>query len=411
MWNRRVRGVLISYKFRIYPSKTAEAKLNEQLELCRWLYNRLLEEINKARKEGRKITWKDTQALIVKLKQEKPELKKVYSKVLQMVNHQLWSNINALKKLRKRGKKVGWLRYKTSPNSFKIMNFNQTGFRIDFKRKKLILSKVGEIPIKLHRPIEGKIKGVIIKRTKTGKWFAIVQSEVDPEPLPKTGRAVGVDVGICHFCVDSDGIAFENPKFIDKTLEKIKKVQKELSRKQKGSKNREKVRLKLAKLYEKVENQRLDFLHKLSCYYVNNYDVICVEDLDVMDMVKNGKSTLNRHIHDSAWSKFLSLLACKAERAGRRLVRVKATNTSKRCANCGYIMGNLTLKDRWFTCPKCGWEADRDYNASLNILYVGLGRSRMPVEREPLPLIIPYWKVIEGQVLSMKQEAPSVRAG
>ena len=158
----------------------------------------------------------------------------------------------------------------------------------------MILSKVGEIPIKLHRPIEGKIKG-IIKRTKTGKWFAIVQAEVELKPLPKTGRAVGLDLGVHHFCVDSDGLAFENPKFIDRTLEKIKKVQKELSRKQKNSKRREKVRLKLAKLYEKLENQRLDSLHKLR-YYVNNYDVICVEDLDVKE---NCKSTLNRHIHDS----------------------------------------------------------------------------------------------------------------
>lgn len=404
--------MLINYKFRIYPSKTVEAKLNEQLELCRWLYNRLLDEVNRARRESRKISRKDTQALIVQLKEEKPELKNVYSKVLQMVNHQLWSNIKALKELKKRGKRVGWLRYKTSPNSFKTLNFNQSGFKIDFGRRKLVLSKIGEIPIKLHRPIEGKIKGITIKRTKTGKWFAIIQAETEPEPLPETGRAVGIDLGVQNFCVDSDGIAFENPKFIDKTLEKIKKVQKELSRKQKNSKRREKVRVKLAKLYEKLENQRNDFLHKLSRYYVNNYDVICVEDLDVKDIVENGNSsTLNRHIHDSAWSRFLSLLAYKAARAGRRVVRVEAANTSKRCANCKYVVEDLTLKNRWFVCPKCGWEADRDYNASLNILDVGLGQSRMPVEREPLPLVIPYRKVIEGQVLSMKREAPSVRAG
>ncbi|MBE8539423.1 RNA-guided endonuclease TnpB family protein [Geoglobus acetivorans] len=403
--------MLISYKFRIYPLKTSEAKLNEQLEICRWLYNKLLEEVNKARKEGRKICWKDTQALIVRLKQEKPELKNVYSKVLQMVNYQLWSNIKALNELRKKGKKVGWLRYKTSPNSFKTLNFNQSGFKIDFERKKLVLSKIGEIPIKLHRPIEGRIKGVIVKKTKTEKWFAIVQTEVESKSLPKTGRVVGLDMGVNHFCVDSDGIAFENPKFIDKTLEKIKRVQKELSRKQKGSKRREKARLKLAKLYEKLNNQRLDFLHKLSRYYVNNYDIICVEDLNVKDLVENGNSpTLNRHIHDSAWTKFHTLLVYKAERAGRRVVRVNPTNTSKRCANCGYIVKNISLKDRSFACPNCGWEADRDYNASLNILDVGLGRSRTPVERESLSLVIPYRKVIEGQVLSMKREAPSVRA-
>ncbi len=399
--------MLISYKFRIYPSKTTEAKLNEQLEICRWLYNRLLEEVNKARKEGRKITRYDTQSLIVKLKKEHPELKKVYSKVLQMVNYQLWSNIKALREIKKKGKKVGKLRYKTG-NSFKTLNFNQSGFKI--KENRLILSKVGSIRIKLHRPIMGRVKGVVIKRAKSGKWFAIVQSEVDPEPLPPTGRSVGIDVGIQHFCVDSDGTAFENPKFIDKTLEKIRKVQKQLSRKQRGSRRWMKTRVRLAKLYEKLNNQRNDFLHKLSRYYVNNYDTIVVEDLNIQKMVKNGISSLNRHIHDSSWCRFLSLLAYKAERAGRRVVKVNPKNTSKKCARCGHTLENLTLKDRHFTCPNCGWEADRDYNASLNILNVGLGRPRTPVERRPL-LLVPYKRVIEGLVFSMKREAPCVRVG
>ena len=123
-----------------------------------------------------------------------------------MVEHQ------SVERAEKGGRKVGWLRYKTG-NSFKTLNFNQSGFKIDFERKRIVLSKVGEIPIKLHRPIKGKVKGVIIKRTKTGKWFAIVQAEVDKKPLPKTGRAVGIDVGVQNFCVDSDGIAFENPMF------------------------------------------------------------------------------------------------------------------------------------------------------------------------------------------------------
>ncbi|AGK61557.1 transposase, IS605 OrfB family, central region [Archaeoglobus sulfaticallidus PM70-1] len=404
--------MLISYRFRIYPSKTVQAKLNEQLELCRWLYNRLLSEVNKARKEGRRIRREDTQSLIVRIKrEEKPELSKVYSKVLQMVNYQLRSNISSLNELRKKGVKVGWLRYKTSPNSFKTLNFNQSGFKIDFDRKKLSLSKVGDIPIRLHRSIGGKIKGVIIKRTKSGKWYAIVQAEVDKQPLPPTGRAIGIDVGITHFCVDSDGNYFEHPKYLDRTLEKIKKVQKQLSRKQKGSKNREKVRIGLAKLYEKLENQRNDFLHKLSRYYVNNYDIMVVEDLNVKEMAENGSSTtLNRHITDSAWSKFVRLLCEKAERAARTVVKVNPKNTSKRCAMCGYIVNNLKLHDRTFTCPICGWEADRDYNASLNILDVGMGRSRTPVEGEPLPCVISYREVIAGQVLSMKQEVPSVRA-
>ena len=133
--------MLISYKFRIYPSKTVQQTLNEQLELCRWLYNKLLSEVNRARTEGRKITWKDTQTLILKLKQENPSLNKVYSKVLQMVNYQLWSNIKALNELRKKGKKVGWLRYKTSPNSFKTLNLISQVLRLTLRERGLFFQK------------------------------------------------------------------------------------------------------------------------------------------------------------------------------------------------------------------------------------------------------------------------------
>ncbi|MDF2957608.1 MAG: Transposase [Candidatus Alkanophagales archaeon MCA70_species_1] len=204
-----------------------------------------------------------------------------------MVNYQLWNNIRALSQLKKSGKKVGKLRYKTG-NSFKTLNFNQSGFKIDFESKKLILSKIGSIPIKLHRQIRGKMKGVIVKRERSGKWYAIVQVEGDePEPLPPTGKTVGIDIGIRHFLTDSDGRQVENPRFYERTLKRIKILQRNLSRKVEGSENWEKCRIELAKAYEKLVNQRNDFLHKLSRFYVNNYDVIVVEDLRVQNMARN----------------------------------------------------------------------------------------------------------------------------
>jgi len=375
---------MLSYKFRIYPSKTAQAKLQEQLELCRWLYNRLLFELNKAKEEGRKLKQTDTQALIVKLKEEKPELKKVYSKVLQMVNHQLWSNIKALAKLKQNGKKVGKLRFK-GKRWFKTMNFNQSGFKIDFENNKLILSKVGEIPIKLHRPIEGRIKGVIVKRERSGKWYAIVQVEVEVKPLPPTGKMVGIDVGIKYFLTDSDGKQIENPKFYERTLNRIRILQRNLSRKQKGSKNREKARIKLAKAYEKLINQRNDFLHKLSRFYVNNYDVIVVEDLQIRNMVR---SNLAMKILDASWNKFIQLLSYKAERAGRRVVKVNPKGTSDGLAN----------------------DPLRDYISACRIKNRGLGQPLQPVERKPL-LLVTAKAVIEGHVFSVKQEAPCLRMG
>jgi len=381
---------MLSYKFRIYPSKTLQQILNEQIELCKWLYNRLLSELNKAKDECRKLKPKDTQALIVKLKREEnPELNKVYAKVLQMVNYQLWLNIKALAKLKQNGKKVGKLRYKTG-NSFKTLNFNQSGFGIDFENKKLILSKIGSIPIKLHRPVEGKIKGVIVKRERSGRWYAIVQVENDSKPLPPTGKTVGIDVGIRHFLTDSDGRHVENPRFYERTLKSIKILQKNLSRKQKGSKNREKARIRLAKAYEKLANQRNDFLHKLSRFYVDNYDLIMVEDLKITNMVRNHR--LAQKILDASWSKFLQMLSYKAERAGRRVVKVSQRGTSQE--------NEEKIKDR-------------DYRAAVNILnrgLSGLGRPLAPVEERPL-LLVTAEAVIEGQVSSMKQEAPCESVG
>ena len=354
------------------------------------MYNRLLEELNKARKMGGKITQKDTQSLIVELKGgEKPELKQVYSKVLQMVNHQLWSNIKALSQLKKNGKKVSKLRYK-GRGWFKTLSFNQSGFRIE--GKKLVLSKIGEIPVKIHRRIEGRIKGVIVKREKSGKWFANFQVENEPKPLPPTHKVIGIDVGLKHFLTDSEGRQIENPRFYEKTLRRIKILQRRLSKKRRGSGNRERMRVRVARTYEKLVNQRDDFLNKLSRFYVNNYDVIIVEDLRIKNMARN--HNLAQRILDVSWGRFFQLLSYKAESAGRMVVRVNPGGTTQKCSNCSKDVPK-TLSERTHTCPYCGFEADRDYNAALNIINAGLGRPEEPAETRPLQ-VIPASLIIEA---------------
>lgn len=353
------------------------------MELCRWLYNRLLFELNLAGGKGTKLRQTDTQALIVDLKKhEKPELGGVYSKVLQMVNYQLWSNIRTLAKLKRKGKKVGKLRFK-GEGWFKTLNFNQSGFRLE--NGKLVLSKVGEIPVKLHRNIKGKVKGVIVKRERSAKWHAIFEVEDEPETLPKTGRGIGMDVGIKHFLTDTDGRQIENPEFYRRALKRIRVRQRQLSKKQKGSANWRKARTRVAVVYERLVNQRDDFLHKLSHFYVSYYDALAVEDLNIAGMVRN--HTLAQRILDASWGKFLRFLSYKAERAGRVVVKVDPRGTSQQ-----YKHGEL----------------NRDYNAALNILergLVGLGWSEpTPVETEPL-LRVPASAVIAGQVPSLKQEA------
>ena len=373
--------MLRSYKFRLYPNKKVEKILEEHLEISRWLYNKLLEQINNARENNVKITQRDTQALIVKLKKEQPEFQKPYSKVLQMVNHQLWSSIRGLSQLKNDGKKIGKLRYKKK-GRWKTLNYNQSGFSIDTKNNRISLSKIGSIKAKIHRKIDGKVKGVIVKRYPSGKWYAIVQVEVEPEKLPETGKTVGIDVGIKYFLTDSDRKQIENPRFYEKTLKRIKGLHKNLSRKQKGSKNREKARIKLAKAYEKLNNQRRDFLHKLSRYYVDNYDLIKVEGLNIMNMVRNHR--LSQKILDASWGEFMQMLSYKVEGTGKIVKKVNPRGTSK-----GLTYDN-PLRD-YISANRIKW--GRDY-------------PDMPVERRPLLHTISAKEVVMGQAFLMNQEAP-----
>jgi putative transposase len=281
------------------------------------------------------------------LKIEGKEL--VYSKALQMVNNQLWYNINALHELKKRGKKVGKLRYK---KIVKIINYNQSGFKID--EDKLILSKIGEVKVLFHRPLEDEVKGVIIKRSATG-WYAIFQVEAERKPLEKTGKVVGIDLGVENLVTTSDGVVVENPKVFDKVERRVRTLQRTLSRKRKGSRNYEKARKKLAKMYEHVKNLMNDYIHKVTSWLVEQYDEIYVEDLDVKEMVEDSESkALRKHILRADFSKFMSHLSYKASRAGRRVAKVDPRNTSRTCARCGYVKKDLTLADRMFVCPRCG---------------------------------------------------------
>ena len=318
---------MLSYKFRLYPKKRQEERLMETLELCRQTYNYFLAQWNGKESIPSRL---ELQAQLPKLKEERPELNRVYSKVLQMVLYQLYSNLKALSQLKKNGKKVGRLRFK-GKGWYKTFTYNQSGFKIIKTGRRLDLlhlSKIGDIPIRIHRPVKGKIKQIIIKRHNSGKWFACVCVEREVKAVRREPKkVVGIDVGIKHFLTDSEGRQIENPRFYERTLERIRILHRNLSRKKRGSKNREKARVKLARAYEKLVNQRNNFLHKLSRFYVNNYDVICVENLNIRGMVRNHK--LAGKILDASWGKFLQLLEFKAERAGALVVKVNPRGTSE----------------------------------------------------------------------------------
>jgi putative transposase len=380
-----------------------ELRLYNALDTCRWLYNKLLEECNTSRINGISPTMQGSQSRIVTLKKENPRLNEVYSKTLQMVNYTLWSNIRALSQMKKRGRKIGKLRFK-SAFRYRTLNYNQSGFKIDREHSKITFSKIGTIPFDMYRPYSGNVKGVLITRSHD-KWYVIIQTEQEISESNRNGRSVGIDVGLNSFAVDSDGVVIENPRFYEQSLKKIRKLQRSVSRKQRFSQNWKKVKRKLAKVYEHVTNQKKDFLHKLSRYYVDTYATICVEDLDIKGLKEKGNSTgLHRSIHDASWGRFYSYLTYKAESAGTNIIKVDPRNTSQMCSNCGSIV-KKTLSDRIHECPYCGFVADRDYNAAVNIHRMGMEQPFEPVE------ILPLHHISVMHVLSMKQEAPPASAG
>jgi putative transposase len=389
----------VTHKFRLYPTPEQEQKLLWTLEKCRLVYNQMLEGLNGQEKPNKL----ELQSKIPKLKEQHPELKGVHSKVLQMVVYQLFSNLKALAQLKQKGKKVGRLRFK-GKGWFKTFTYNQSGFELRKTGKRLDrlhLSKIGDVPIRIHRELEGNIKQIVIKRCNSGRWWGCVSAEsnvpIEQKPIQ---QAVGLDVGIEHFTTDSDGKQIENPHHLKKTLKRLKRRQKKLSKKEKYSKNRNKQRIRAASLHERVTSRRDDFLHKLSRYYVNRYDFIAVEDLNIRGMVRNHK--LSSSISDVAWNKFAEMLAYKAENAGKLVVKVDPRNTTQRCSRCGGIV-KKGLAVRIHRCPYCGLELDRDYNSALDILKLGLEklpqglREFTPVELGPLRELetIPASSIVE----------------
>ncbi|MDD4255639.1 MAG: transposase [Methanofollis sp.] len=229
------------------------------------------------------------QARIVTLKDENPSLKGVYSKVLQMVNYTLWSNIAGLSQSKKRGRKIGKLRFKGAFR-YRTLNYNQSGFKIDREHSTITFSKIRTIPFTMHRPYIGKVKGVLITRSGD-RWYVIVQAEQEVSASKREGRSVGIDVGLNAFAVDSDGAVVENPRFYEHSLDTIKKLQRSIARKKRFSQNWKKAKSRLETVYDHITNQKRDFMHKLSRLYVDTYATICVEDLNIKGLNEKGNST------------------------------------------------------------------------------------------------------------------------
>lgn len=363
-----------TYKYRIYPTKAQQEILEEHLSLCRWLYNHFLEERKTLYEKNKtKVTCYDQIKEIPKLKKEKPELRKVYSQTLQDTARRLdkafQSFFRRVKENKKgKNKKPGYPRFKGYLR-YDSITYPQSGFKL--KDGKLSLSKIGSLKIKLHREIEGNIRTLTLRRTTTNKWYACFSVETNKE-LPgkmEIENIVGLDVGLASFLTTSKGEKIDNPRYLRKSEEKLAKLSKCHSKKSLKSKNRKKSRLRIAKLHEKIANQRIDFLHKLSSRLVKNFQLIAFEKLNIKAMIKN--KHLSKSISDASWSIFFQQLKYKAEEAGVWAIEVNSKNTTQVCSGCGAIVFK-TLATRKHKCSKCILTIDRDINAARNILKLAL---------------------------------------
>lgn len=360
--------VIRNYKFRIYPNKEQKRILLCWQETCRRIYNTAIAQRKEIwEQEKRSITRTEQQVWLKEAKKENGFIKEVHSQVAQEVLFRVDRAFDGFFRRVKNEGTPGYPRFK-GKGRYKSLTFTQFGNRLgaSFQNGKLKLSKIGLIKIELHREIPGTIKTVTIKKEAGSNWYTVFAVEIyQNKPDSHSGPAVGLDVGLEKFAALSDCNTINNPRYLRRTEKRLKHAQRSLSRKQKGSRNREKARIKVAKLHTKVRNQRKDFLHKESRKLVNSHCLIAVEDLNVKGMVKNHH--LAKSISDAGWSEFLAMLCYKAEEAGSRVIKVNPSGTSQDCSNCGTTVPK-ELSVRVHRCPSCGLVLDRDINAARNIL-------------------------------------------
>ena len=358
-----------TFKYKLYPNKTQSQIMNQTTFLCSIIYNNSLAERNNAwEEEKRSVTCYEQINKLPEIKKKDSRFKNVNAQVLQETVKRVDKSFQNFFRRVKKGENPGYPRFK-SAQRYDSFTYPQSGFKLIENNSKLQLSKIGNIRIKLHRPIQGKIKTLTIHRQADG-WFACFTSEVESNILSTNNKSVGIDLGITNFAITSDGKFFNPIKYLRQNENKIKRHQRRVSRRKKDSNQRKKAVHNLARSHQRIKYKRLDTHHKISHELINEYGLIVLEQLQVSNMIKNHH--LAKSISDAGWSSFASILSSKAENAGRKVVYVDPKFTSQMCSNCKVIV-KKKLSQRWHSCP-CGCELHRDVNAAINILnkYMGL---------------------------------------
>lgn len=355
-------------KFRIYPNRTQKDLIDRTLGCCRLIYNKGLAMRDEAYKNGNPIGYSKTSAMLTELKrcEDYAFLKEVDSIALQQSLRDL--DRGFVNFFQKRASHPAFKTKHTPHQSYRTVN---QGNSIRIEGKYIKLPKLGYV--KVRKSMEtGHINNATVTRTPTGKYFVVLNVDFEPKVIENSGKSIGIDVGIKAFYSDSNGDTVPNPKYFEKSMRKLIREQLKLSRKQKGSNNRNKQRIRLARVHEKVTNQRNDFLQQQSTMLIRENQTICIEDLKVRNMIRNHK--LAQHIASVSWSRFFDMLSYKALWYGNTVIKVPAMYpSSQTCSCCGYR--NPLVKDlkvRVWECPDCHTVHDRDTNASINILNKGL---------------------------------------
>ena len=364
-----------SYKFRLYPTVTQREQMARNFGCCRYVFNHFLAQRQEQyRDNGKSPTRFQQDKSLTALKQELPWLKEVDSTSLQATLQDLDTAYQNFFRRIKHGEKPGFPRFKSKHDHRQSYKSKCVGTNIKVLDKAIQLPKLGAVKCRISKEVKGRILSATVSRNPSGKYFVSLCCRLDQDlpKLPSTGAVVGLDVGIKSFAVSSDGVEYPNPKYLRQSEKKLARLQRQLSRKAKGSRNRDKARLQIARLHEHISNQRKDTLHKLSAQLLKENDIICIEDLAPKNMVKNHK--LAKSIQDASWGEFRRQLEYKAEWYGKKVVVIdRFFPSSQLCCNChGLWSGTKDLSIRKWTCPVCGHTHDRDRNAAINILNEGL---------------------------------------
>jgi len=384
---------IVGFRFRAYTDEQTLRALKAQLRLTSEIYNTLRwADTYLHQRDGKGLTLTELRQLALDLRKQDEEYQQIYSQVVQQVADRYYEArqrfFDGLARFPREKK----------PHKYYSLVYPQSGWRIQVReirtsgtKKRLVLrlSGLGAFKVIAHRdfPLD-RVKRVAVKITRSGKvYVSFIVEDYEFPKLPNTGKAVGIDVGVEKLLVTSDGEFLPNLRPYERALKKVRRLHRALSRKKFLSHNWFKAKMKLARAYEHLANLRRDLYMKLGKYFAEHYDVVVMEDIHVKQLIGKSGRRMRMRLHDVAFHELRSVIGYQLGKYGKKVVFVDPRDSSKTCAKCGYVKDDLTLNDRVFSCPKCGWTVDRDYNSALNHLRrAGWEPPVVPVELRPLPI-------------------------